>query len=236
MPRPYRLSAPGFHHHVTQRGNFRQDVFRTPADHLIFLDQLQQAAALEGCLIHAYCLMSNHFHLLLHPLLPTSLSRTLQRASSGYARLLNLRLHRRGHVWQARFYSSPIEPTHVPRVIRYIERNPITAQITAKVENYPYSSAPPRLGIRPPEPWLRLEPMPEAATPAAWHEYLLSPLPKRETAEIRRALTLEKPYGSASFVKHWPRAYPGLETAAARYPPTSQALSLHDRSRRLSAS
>jgi putative transposase len=98
---------------VTQRGNGRQVTFLSDQDRSVYLDMLRQNRRQFGLTIWAYCLMPNHIHLLAVPERPDSLARALGRTHADYARYWNARRGSCGHVWQARFYSCPIEDGHV---------------------------------------------------------------------------------------------------------------------------
>jgi putative transposase len=103
-----RVVAVGAPHHITQRGNGRQSVFDTDQDRLLYLDLLRNYAGRHSLKLGAWCLMSNHVHLVAIPERPDSLRRSLARTHSDYARYLNIKRRSCGHVWQARFYSCPI--------------------------------------------------------------------------------------------------------------------------------
>ena len=96
MPRPPRIIVPGLAHHVTQRGNYRQKVFYREEDRRLYLDMLRDYSRHYGVSVHAFCLMSNHVHLVATPHSRASLARLLQRLHSEYARSLHARLRRVG--------------------------------------------------------------------------------------------------------------------------------------------
>jgi len=141
MARLPRTVIPGVPHHVTQRGNFRQDVFESDLDRALYLEWIALYAAKSGLDIWAYCLMSNHVHFVAVPHQPDSLARTFNQGHMRYSQYVNRRNRRTGHVWQGRFFSCALDELHTYRAIRYVERNPVRAGMVAKAEDYPWSSA-----------------------------------------------------------------------------------------------
>jgi len=141
MTRVARIVMPESPHHITQRGNNRQDVFFVPDDYEAYLDILREQSERYGLDVHAYCLMTNHIHLVATPHAADSLAKAIGRTHWIYARLVN-RLHgRSGHLWQNRFYSCALDRDHFWRAIAYVERNPVRARLHRKAWLYPWSSA-----------------------------------------------------------------------------------------------
>ena len=132
---------PGVAHHVTQWGNNRQDVFFVDDDRCVYLSYLQESAERHGLAVSAYCLMTNHIHLVATPEREESLSRALGRTHLMYAQYVH-RLHgRSGHFWQNRFYSCPLDESHARNAAAYVELNPVRAGMAARPWDYPWSSA-----------------------------------------------------------------------------------------------
>jgi len=130
MPRNARIVIPGVPHHVTQRGNNRQDVFFVDGDRVRYLDLLRDQCAHEGVRVLAYCLMTNHVHLVAAPGEEDGLQRAVGRSHFLYTQYIN-RLHRRsGHLWQGRFFSCPPDDAHALDALRYVEMNPVRARMT----------------------------------------------------------------------------------------------------------
>lgn len=148
MPRTARFVLPGVPHHVTQRGNRRGKVFFTDVDYRTYLKWLREYAALRGVEVLAYCLMSNHVHLVVVPAHRDSLSRALKQLHMRYAQNLNRRRDWKGHLWQGRFFASPLDERHFWTALRYVERNPVRAGMVRRAEDYPWSSARARCGLR----------------------------------------------------------------------------------------
>lgn len=144
MPRRERIVIPGLPHHVTQRGGRRQDVFFSNDDRLQYLYLLKDNATRYGAQVLSYCLMTNHVHHLLVPLEQDSLRWTLQMTHKRYADYMNAKMGWSGHLWQQRFYSSPVDRDYLWVTIRYIERNPVEAGIVKHAAEHPWSSAPAR--------------------------------------------------------------------------------------------
>ncbi len=141
MPRVARIVIPECPHHITQRGNNRQDVFFVPDDYALYLRILREQVNRYGLDIHAYCLMTNHIHLVATPLTETSLAKAVGRTHWLYTQTVN-RLHdRSGHLWQNRFYSCALDREHFWTAARYVERNPVRAKLHRKAWLYPWSSA-----------------------------------------------------------------------------------------------
>ena len=147
MSRIARIVVPGIPHHVTQRGNFCQDVFPDDKYRRRYLELLSSAADEHGIAIWAWCLMINHVHLVAVPGTEGSLARGMEAVHGQYARELNRHFARTGHLWQARYYSAPLDDEHLIAAVRYVELNPVRAGIVANAWDYPWSSARARLGL-----------------------------------------------------------------------------------------
>jgi putative transposase len=145
MSRISRVVVPGLPHHVTQRGNARQDVFATDADRQLYLDLLRHHAKRYDLRIWAYCLMRNHVHLVTVPDRVSSLARVMGRTHADYARYFNLKRGRSGHLWEARFFSCPLQDLHLWRAMAYVERNPVRAALVSEAADYRWSSASPHV-------------------------------------------------------------------------------------------
>jgi putative transposase len=141
MPRQARIVIPGAAHHVTQRGNYRQDVFFTQEDRRLYLQYLRESARQNGLEVTAYCLMSNHVHLIVVPEREESLSRALGRTHLMYAQYIHQMHGRQGHLWQSRFYSNPMDDDHAWQAAAYVELNPVRAGMVRTPWEYTWSSA-----------------------------------------------------------------------------------------------
>jgi len=141
MPRQCRFQAAGVAAHVVQRGNNRQPCFFTEDDYLFFLSCLDKAAKRYRCGIHAYVLMTNHFHLLLTAELETGLSLFMKLLEQRYVQYVNRNYRRSGSLWDGRFRSSLVQSErYVLACYRYIELNPVRAGIVKHPIEYRWSS------------------------------------------------------------------------------------------------
>src|SRR5436305_5705053 len=141
MPRSPRPVADGLVYHALNRGNNRAPVFVSAADYLAFLQALAQTQQRYPFRLFGYCLMTNHFHLLLQPEDGVSISRVLQSLTVAHT----WRYHRGhgtgGHVGQGRFKSPVVQDDdHALTVLRYIEANPLRAGMVTDLADYPWSS------------------------------------------------------------------------------------------------
>ncbi len=196
MPRRGRLVVPEVAHHVTQRGNNRQVVFDSDFDRQLFLDLLADYAPRHRLSILGFCLMSNHFHLVAVPEREDSLARTIGRLEADYARYLNVRRRTAGHLWQARFFSVPMEPRYGAIALAYVERNPVRAGMVDVAEEYPWSSAGARLGLREPPGWLELANWKQEWSAREWRELLRDPRQEEPfRLELRDATMAGLPLG-----------------------------------------
>ena len=138
MPRRPRIDLAGYHH-IINRGVNRADIFKSDDDYEMFLKILCKACRAYRVVVHDYCLMSNHFHLLVETEL-NNLSLFMKHINSNYAIYANKQQKRSGHFWQGRFYSRYISSEeYYYTLIRYIEQNPIDAKLVNKVGEYPYT-------------------------------------------------------------------------------------------------
>ena len=148
MPRMARIVIPDLPHHVTQRGNRREDVFFDDKDRRRYLLLLLEYSRKHALDIWAYCLMTNHVHFVAVPRASDSLAATFKPVDMRYTQHVNRRLHATGHLWQGRFYSCPLDDEHLWAAVRYVERNPVRAGIVTRAEKYPWSSAAAHCGGR----------------------------------------------------------------------------------------
>ena len=141
MPRIARLVAPGFPHHITQRGNYGQTVFFDDNDRQRYLSWIIEYSKKYSSSILVHDLMPNHVHFIAIPKNKDSLARTFNMAHMRYAQYINRKMEKRGHLWQGRFYSCVLDAYHLIAAARYIERNPVRANMVKEPWEWPWSSA-----------------------------------------------------------------------------------------------
>ena len=125
MARLARLVIPGMPHHVTQRGNRRQETFFNEGDYAAYLELMVEWCREEGVEIWGYCLMPNHTHLIAVPAAEQSLRRAIGEAHRRYTRRINFREKWRGYLWQGRFASFVMDEPYLLAAARYVELNPV---------------------------------------------------------------------------------------------------------------
>ncbi len=141
MARLPRLTLPDYPHHVIQRGNNRQATFVRAADYQRLLDLLDENARLFEVAIHAYVLMSNHFHLLATPKTAEGLPLMMQALGRRYVRYFNDAQGRTGTLWEGRYKSTLIQTDrYLLACMAYIDLNPVRAGMVAQAADYPWSS------------------------------------------------------------------------------------------------
>ncbi len=148
MARLPRLTVPGYPHHVIQRGNNRQPIFASDADRRLLLALWAEYAKKFQVAIHAYVLMSNHFHLLVTPATETGLPQMMQAVGRRYVRLFNDAHGRSGTLWEGRYRSTLIETErYLLTCMAYIDLNPVRARLVAQARDYPWSSHGHHIGL-----------------------------------------------------------------------------------------
>jgi putative transposase len=140
MARLPRVVIPGVPHHVTQRGNGRQQTFFEQGDYALYLDLLAAAAERAQAEVWAYCLMPNHVHIVLVPSDEYGLSRTFGDLHRRYTGYINARRRTTGHLWQGRFDSVAMDEAHFVIALRYVALNPVRARLVARAEDWAWSS------------------------------------------------------------------------------------------------
>jgi putative transposase len=141
MARRRRLVYPGIALHVIQRGVNRAACFHGDSDYLVYLSHLRQLSAKHGCALHAYCLMTNHVHLLVTPGRTDSCTAMMRDLGQRYVPYFNERHGRTGTLWEGRFRSCIVESArYVLACYRYIELNPVRARMVDHPQTYPWSS------------------------------------------------------------------------------------------------
>lgn len=148
MARPLRIEFPGAVYHVTSRGNARADIFTVSSDRHLFLDALEEVIKRFNWLCHAYCLMDNHYHLMIET--PEgNLSRGMRHLNGIYTQAFNRRHGRVGHIFQGRFKAIVVEKErHLLELCRYVVLNPVRAGLAEKPEEWTWSSYAATAGFR----------------------------------------------------------------------------------------
>jgi putative transposase len=141
MARLPRLTLPGYPHHIVQRGNNRQAIFASSADYEHLLGLLEELAKKFKVAIHAYVLMSNHFHLLATPETADGVPQLMQALGRSYVRWFNMRQARTGTLWEGRYKSTLVQADrYLLACMVYIDLNPVRAGLVADAADYPWSS------------------------------------------------------------------------------------------------
>jgi putative transposase len=198
MPRTIRASEGGLCYHVLNRGNAQARVFHQSGDYEAFLTAAAEASLRVPMRALAYCLMPNHFHLVVWPVEDGDLSLWMRGLMTTQVRRhLARHRHHAGHVWQGRFKAFPIqEDGHLLAVLRYVERNPLRADLVAKAEDWPWSSLHPDAATR---QALKLDPGP-VPRPDDWVERVNTAMTEAEEAAVRQSIRRGQPLGSGPWV------------------------------------
>ncbi len=154
MARPLRITYPGAFYHITSRGNERKNVFKGKGDREKFLGYLESASQRYDAAIHAYCLMGNHYHLLLET--PSgNLPRIMSHVNGAYTTYFNVKHKRSGHLFQGRYKAILIDADEYAKELsRYIHLNPVRAKMVKAPEEYKWSSYLFYIGKQKPPEWL----------------------------------------------------------------------------------
>lgn len=140
MVRPLRIEYPGALYHITSRGNSKQQIFFSETDRVDFIETLEHVARRYNWVCYAYCLMGNHYHLLIETIDPT-LSRGMRDLNGIYTQKFNKRHENVGHLLQGRFHTFVIEKeTYLLGVARYVVLNPVRAGLVKQPEDWKWSS------------------------------------------------------------------------------------------------
>ena len=200
MPRIARVIAVQYPHHITQRGNNRADVFFDDEDREYYKKTLKGYCQKKGVTIWAYCLMSNHVHILTVPSGEESLARSIGRTNLVYTQYINRKYKRSGRLWQNRFFSTIVEQDpYLWTVARYIESNPVRVGLVRNPEQYQWSSCKAHIGgtgddLITDDEWL------DESNRNAYKDFLAQEDPMTEQ-KIRRATSTGRPIGSDGFIR-----------------------------------
>ncbi len=206
MARLARVVAPGLPHHVTQRGNRRQETFFSDDDYRAYISLMNEWCGRRGVEVWSYCLMPDHVHLIVTPKTADALSRAIGEVHRRYTRRVNFREGWRGHLWRERFASFPLDEVYLLACARYVELNPVRAGLVDRPEDWPWSSAAAHLEGRG-DALAVASPLGEMI--ADWREFLSGGLADHDVEAIRSHQHTGRPLGSDAFVE-------GLEKSLKR--------------------
>ncbi len=200
MPRQARVVIPGLPHHITQRGNNRQDMFFVGEDRVTYLSLLREQCQKHGVQVLGYCLMTNHIHLIAVPARQDSLNLAIGRTHFIYTQRINQLHGRTGHLWQGRFHSCPMDDAYTVNAMRYIERNPVRAKLTRTPWTYRWSSAAAHTGAPDPAQLLDVKAWSALVPGLNWKEMLTHAEDKDTRSALRLNTQTGRPLGTDSFL------------------------------------
>jgi putative transposase len=217
MARLPRLVLPGVPHHVTQRGNRREQTFFEEGDYALYLDLLAEGAQRAQTEIWSYCLMPNHVHVIVVPSDEDGLRRTFRYTHRHYTGYINARQRWTGHLWQGRFGSVAIDEGHFVTALRYVALNPVRARLVARAEDWRWSSTA-ALIAGADDHVVRVAPALERVGDFA--AFLGEPFDEALTyAALRKAESVGRPIGSAEWLADM-EALTGRKLAAGKRGPS----------------
>ena len=197
MARMARAVAAGYPHHITQRGNRRQQTFFCDEDYTTYISLMAEWCKKQHVEIWAYCLMPNHVHLIAIPESEVGLRSAIGEAHRRYTRHVNFRQGWRGHLWQGRFSSFPMDESYLLAVARYVELNPVRTGLAREPWSYPWSSAHAHVtGVN--DHLIQAAPL--RAMVQDWRGFLLSPLSEKDIEALRKHERTGRPLGNERFV------------------------------------
>ncbi|MDX8396186.1 MAG: transposase [Mariprofundaceae bacterium] len=197
MARMARVVIPGIPHHVTQRGVRRNDVFFCDDDYELYIRLLAKYCRQSGTEIWSYCLMTNHVHLIMVPSSEDGLRASLGEAHRRYTLHINERENCRGHLWQERFHSFPMDEHYLLAATRYVELNPVHANMVDRAEDYAWSSTHAHLAGQD-DTLVKVAPMLERV--GNWQKYLNGGIDDVTVEALRMHSKTGRPLGDESFL------------------------------------
>lgn len=199
MPRSPRASVGGVCYHVLNRGNNQAQIFFKDDDYQAFLKAIAHACIEVPMPVFAWCLMPNHFHLVVRPEEDGDLSRWMHWVQNTHVRRYHQHYKSSGHLWQGRFKAFPIETDeHLLTVMRYVERNPVRAGLTERAEEWLWSSA--RFGANSQDKPSYYTASP-VERPKHWLKWVNRALTASELEAVRRSVNRGTPYGNIDWMK-----------------------------------
>lgn len=197
MARIARVVVPGYPHHITQRGNRKQQTFFSDQDYKAYLDFMAQWCKHFKVEIWSYCLMPNHTHLIAVPSDEKGLSSAIGEAHRRYARMINLREDWRGYFWQGRFASFVMDEHHLLAAARYIELNPVRAGLVSRPEEYPWSSCRAHL-LMTKDPLVKVDPLLKFTD--SWEKFIQVPVDIEQKDSLKKHERTGRPLGNKLFI------------------------------------
>ena len=200
MPRTARIVIPDFPYHITQRGNYRQDVFEDDEDRVSYLSWINDYSKKYKLSIVAYCLMDNHVHFIAIPRKDDSLAKVFSISHMRYSQYFNKKKKASGHLWQGRFYSCVMDDDYLVTALRYVERNPVRAGIVRKPWQWKWSSAGEHVGQR--NGIIDIENITTLidTSDEEWKDYIDLAENREEVENIRKHTLLGRPLGTEDFI------------------------------------
>ena len=198
MPRIARVVVPGMPHHVTHRGVRRSDVFWDDSDRWLYLQLLRVACRDFLLRVWAYCLMTNHIHLVAVPEQEDSIAKVFHWVNGAYDQRFNRRYGLSGNLWESRPHSAVLDEHHAFAAVRYVEMNPVRAGMVATASDYKWSSARVHCGLAR-DPLVDLS-WPEPDRIPDWGAWLREP-GEDEVDRLRRSTATGRPCGDDSFIR-----------------------------------
>lgn len=192
MPRIARALTDNACYHLINRGNGRQQVFHKDGDYRAFIDLMQTTREKFAVRLHAWCLMPNHFHLLVQPEQADQLNKMMQWLMTSHVRRYHQHYGTSGHVWQGRYKSFIVQDNdHLLTVARYIEANPVRAGLSESAAQWLWSSHAVR-GTESDGVHLDIFPIP---LPENWSSYVDTPITDAEIEKLRNSVNRQTPFG-----------------------------------------
>ena len=200
MPRIARAVAVGFPHHITHRGNNRQDVFFVDDDQRVYLELLKEQCDKYSLETVAYCLMTNHIHLIGIPHKEDSLAKAVGRAHLRYTQYIN-RMHKRtGHLWEGRFYSCALDERGFWLAMKYVELNPVRAKVCRVPWKYEWSSSAAHVDEAAGADLLNMKSWKKMISAKEWRSELAGGIDENQIRKIRLSTNTGRPLGNDSFL------------------------------------
>ena len=208
MPRKARIVVPNTPHHIVQRGHNKQTVFVSDDDYQYYLENVFEWKEQLNCKVYAWCLMTNHIHLIVNPGDESdSLGKLMKRLAGKQTRYVNRLEKRTGSLWEGRYKSSPIETdAYLLACCRYVELNPVRAKMVEKPEDYRWSSYQEKIRLKEQKYvdvdacYLSLGNTEEQRI-ARYKQWVESDVSEQEIKSIREAMQHGHPTGSKLFAE-----------------------------------